>query len=509
MTGRSDAGHGRSQALAGRERVRPDRPSWAATVIPDAIDPLPVMTAAAAARPDQQATSERLFGIDQAWHSHGWPPERAELRESGAAIRRETLADLDGYLDQLQRMVESHGGTVHHAADAAGARDTVTGIVERIGAQLVVKSKSMATEEIHLNQHLESQGLEVVETDLGEYICQLADERPSHIIAPVIHKSQGDIHALFQQLADDTLADEPEALTAFARVRLRQDFAAADVGISGVNFAAADTGTLAIVSNEGNARMVTSRPRVHIAVMPVEKVIPRLTDLGTLLPLLTRSATNQPMSVYQSLLTGPRRDDDPDGPDELHLVIVDNGRRRLLGTPYEQVLACIRCGACQVACPVYRTVGGHAYGTVYGGPIGAVLSPLLGDGEEAAELPYLSSLCGRCDEVCPVEIPLSDLLVDLRADHQDRRGPTVERTVWRAWAAAWSRPWSYWLLRRAAALGGYLPARLQRAIGPARGWAQGRTLPSPRAAGALRHWLDRRSGRGRRGRRGGHRHKDT
>ncbi len=499
MTGRDHPGGGRSQALAGRERVHPDRPSWAATVIPDDIDPLPVITAQATSRPAQHATSERLHGIDRAWHSHGWPPERAELRARGAAIRRETLADLDGYLDQLQRMVESHGGTVHHASDAAEAREAVAGIVQRIGAQLAVKSKSMATEEIHLNSHLESHGLEVVETDLGEYICQLADERPSHIIAPVIHKTQGDIHALFQQLADDALADEAEALTAFARVRLRQDFAAADVGISGVNFAAADTGTLALVSNEGNARMVTSRPRVHIAVMPVEKVVPRLTDLGTLLPLLTRSATNQKMSVYQSLLTGPRRDDDPDGPDELHLVIVDNGRRRLLGTPYEEVLACIRCGACQVACPVYRTVGGHAYGTVYGGPIGAVLSPLLGDGEHAAHLPYLSSLCGRCDEVCPVEIPLSDLLVDLRADHQDRRGATAERTVWRAWAATWSRPWSYGLLRRAAAIASHLPARLQRALGPARGWSRGRTLPSLRNAGALRHWIERRPGRDSRG----------
>lgn len=489
----------RSEGLAGRHRIRPDRPEWASTVIPDDVAPLPVLTAQAAARPEQHATNERLRGLDRAWHTDEWTPERAALRERGAAIRRETLADLDGYLDRLQRSVEAVGGTVHRASDAAAAREVVGRVVADTAAQLVVKSKSMATEEIHLNDHLESLGVEVVETDLGEYICQLADERPSHIIAPIIHKTQDDVHALFQQLTDEALADEAEELTAFARLRLRHDFAAADVGISGVNFAAADTGTLAIVSNEGNGRMVTSRPRVHIAVMTVEKVIPRLTDLGTLLPLLTRSATNQQMSVYQTLLTGPRRADDPDGPAELHLVIVDNGRSQIVGTPYEEVLACIRCGACQVACPVYRTVGGHAYRATYGGPIGAVLSPLLDGGEAHAELPYLSSLCGRCDEVCPVKIPLKDLLVDLRARHQDARGATPQRAAWRAWAAAWSRPWAFRALRGAAAAAGYLPVRLQRAVGPARRWGLGRTLPPLRRAGLLRRWLACRE------RTGGHR----
>ena len=346
-----------------------------------------------------------------------------DWKDEAAAIRRETLADLDGWIDKLEASLTALGVHVHRAATPADARDIILGIARRHGATRIAKSKSMATEEIDLASALEADGRSAVETDLGEYIVQLAHERPSHMITPAIHKTLPQIRAILSAEAGTELPLSREELTAWARARLREEFLIADLGVTGVNFAAADTGTLVLVTNEGNGRFCTTLPDVHVAVMPIEKVVPRFRDLGVLLPLLTSSATGQRLSNYVQMITGPRRADEVDGPSELHVVILDNNRRALLGTPYEDMLACIRCGACLNVCPVYRHVGGHAYDSVYSGPMGKVLTPLLSAGAEGRDLPFGSTLCGACTEACPVQIPLADLLVRLRADL--RRAGTV------------------------------------------------------------------------------------
>jgi L-lactate dehydrogenase complex protein LldF len=484
-----------SSALRGRERLRPTRADWAAAELPPYRRPLPLITREAVERPETQATTERLVRRHHDWNAGGWPADMAVLRDQGARIRRETLRDLEGYLRRLTERVAANGGHVHRARTPDDAIEAVLRIVREHGVRLALKSKSMVAEEIRLSARLEAAGVEVVETDLGEYIVQLADERPAHIIAPAIHKSREDVAVMFEQLADEPLPRDPESLAAFARRRLRQDFHDADLGISGVNFAAADTGTLVLVTNEGNGRMVTSVPRLHIAIMTVEKVIPRLADLGVLLPLLSYAGSRQQISVYQTMISGPRRPGEKDGPEELHLVILDNGRTDIVGGRYEEVLACIRCGACQIACPVYRTVGGgHAYASVYGGPIGAVLSPLIGEKDRDADLPFLSTLCGCCYDVCPVKIPLPDMLVDLRADYERRAGaPRLERAGWQAWSRAWSTRAGY----RLSLLGSRLAARLpeewtSHAGALARGWTSGRSLPPMAAAGEFRRWFRQR-----------------
>ncbi len=458
-------------------------------------------------------------------------PDMVERRRLGAAIRREVLGDLDGWLDQLQSKLESRGITVHRAAGPEEARRIVLGIARDEGVRLAVKSKSMATEEIHLNAALEAEGIEVVETDLGEYIIQLAHEMPSHIIAPAVHKTVPQVARLFSEAAGESLPDDRYALCAFARERLRSKFLTADMGITGVNFAAVDTGTIVLVTNEGNGRMCTSLPRVHVAVMPVEKVIARFEDLGVLLPLLTRSATGQRLSTYVSMITGPRRAGEVDGPEKLHVVFLDHNRRSLLGTPYEEMLCCIRCGACLNVCPVYRRIGGHAYDAVYSGPMGAVLTPLLSGGTEGRDLPDASSLCGACSEVCPVGIPLADLLVRLRADlrgpgpavppaapwpgHEPSAGPrstggdapmlseepvgiagdapghpgdprpgarAARRLGFQAWAHLWASPTGYRLSASAARrLGRLTPDALIRRTPFVSGWGEGRDIPLPAA----------------------------
>jgi L-lactate dehydrogenase complex protein LldF len=481
---------GRSEALQGRSRVVPTRPDWAAPGLTRSARPLPRVTSEALDWPGQPATTARLNLLNRQYVAPGWAPPWSDLRERASLIRRETLGDLEGYLARLSERVEANGGVVHRAASPPEALRTIEEIATANGVELVVKSKSMATEEIHLNHHLEAMGIDVVETDLGEYILQLADERPSHIVAPAVHRSKEDIAALFEQVAGGPVGHQPEALAAFARQRLRQDFHRADMGITGVNFAAADTGTLALVTNEGNGRMVTSQPRIHVAVMTVEKVVPRFADLAVLLPLVAWAATRVPLSVYQTLVNGPRRPGEQDGPEQLHLVILDNGRTRLLGGRYQDVLACIRCGACQFSCPVYRTVGGHAYSSVYGGPIGAVLTPLIGDPKEGAELPFLSSLCGACADACPVKIPLPDMLVDLRADYEARR-PDPARLGWAAWGRAWAWGAGFRASSRATRrLWSLLPPSARAALpGPGRGWGAGRSMPPLERAGELREWV--------------------
>src|SRR5437660_446829 len=382
-----------------------------------------------------------------------------ELRSQARAIKDETLLHLDRDLEEFSANAEKFGAQVHWARDAAEANSIVCKLARARGARLVVKSKSMATEEIHLNAALEREGIAAVETDLGEYIIQLAGETPSHIIAPAIHKTKGQIAELFTDKLGIAPTEDIARLTATARQVLRDKFGAADIGISGVNFGVAETGTILILENEGNIRLTTSLPKMHVAVMGIEKVIPRFADLEIFLKLLPRSGTGQHLTAYQSLITGTKRNTEDEGPAELHIILLDNGRSRMLENPItRQSLACIRCGACLNACPVYQQIGGHAYGSVYPGPIGAVLTPqLLGMGE-SAELPYASSLCGACRDVCPVKIDIPAVLLHLRAQAVARRGSTgtgtlLERLAFSSYAAVMARPRLFeWVMRWARRL---------------------------------------------------------
>ncbi len=347
------------------------------------------------------------------------------LRDHARAIKDATLAHLDVHLERFVAQAEARGAKVHWARTGDEACELLAGLCAGAGAKTVVKSKSMTTEEIELGAALEAHGLRSIETDLGEWIIQQAGEVPSHIIVPAIHKTKAQIAALFaDKLGTDPEADE-KALTAAARDVLRREFAAAEVGISGVNFAVAETGSILILENEGNARFTTSLPKVHIAVMGIEKVVPRFEDLAVFLKLLPRSGTGQHLTSYQSILTGPKQDPSADGPEELHIVVLDNGRSRFLDQAVTRAsLACIRCGACLNACPVYQQVGGHAYGSVYPGPIGAVITPQLVGVGKASQLPYASSLCGACREVCPVRIDIPALLLHLRQEVTEGHEPS-------------------------------------------------------------------------------------
>jgi L-lactate dehydrogenase complex protein LldF len=345
-------------------------------------------------------------------------PEAPELRERAYHIKQETMANLDRYLEQMADAVEARGGNVFFAKDGEDAVRYVGDLAREKGAKVITKSKSMATEEIELNHRLEESyadlGLEIVETDLGEWIAQLAGDTPSHIVGPILHMNRRRIARVLSDAAGEEMPPDVQALGFFARRRLREKFLAADIGITGANFGVAETGTIATITNEGNARLVTSVPPVHVVVMGIEKMIPRFTDLSVFVQLLGRSGTGQKITVYTNFVTGPRGENELDGAEEFHLILLDNGRSKLLGTEFEEALYCIRCGACLNVCPVYRQTGGHAYGSTYSGPIGAVITPLLKGTNEAKDLPHASSLCGACWEACPVGIPLHDLLLKLR-----------------------------------------------------------------------------------------------
>jgi len=397
-------------------------------------------------------------------------PNWEDLRSEARAIKDEVLLHLDRYLEEFVGNAESRGAKIHWARDAAEANSIICDLAAESNARIVVKSKSMTTEETHLNAALEAAGMQVVETDLGEYIIQLADEPPSHIIAPAIHKTRGQIAELFNAELGMPLTDDVARLTSTARATLRDRFAAADVGISGVNFAIAETGTIVIVENEGNIRLTTSLPRIHIAVMGIEKVLPRFADLDVFLKLLPRSGTGQRLTTYQSYITGTKRQAGDEGPEELHIVLLDNGRSRMLAHPVtRQSLACIRCGACLNACPVYQQVGGHAYGSVYPGPIGAVITPQLMGIEKSAQLPYASSLCGACREVCPVKIDIPRLLLHLRAEIAPRKGKLSERLAFKMWAQVMMRPSLY-------KMGAVVGRIMQRFVPVAKAWTNGRDL---------------------------------
>ena len=419
------------------------------------------------------------FG-DRKAHAYSAFVDADEVRATARSMKARILARLPEVLERLAGNVEASGGTVHWAATADDANSVIRAIARRTNTKFVVKSKSMATEEIGLNEALEADGCVVTETDLGEWIIQVAGETPSHIIAPAIHRDRNGVAEVLSPVAGEPLSNVPEELAAFARGKLRERFLEADMGISGVNFGIAETGTIHIVTNEGNGRLCTSLPRVHVAVMGMERVVETWADLDVMLALLPRAATGQAISTYNSFITGPRRAGEPDGPDEFHLVILDNGRSDILGTEFNEMLACIRCGACLNVCPVYRQVGGHAYGWVYSGPMGAVLTPLLLRAEEAGELSQASSLCGACWDACPVQIPLQDMLLALRR-RSAPDAPAAQKLAWRAWAATWSRPATYRASLKAMALGSRVLSQVNHGDvpGPQRRWTIGRDLPEP------------------------------
>lgn len=434
-----------------------------------------------------------------------------ELRTEARAIKDETLRNLDKYLEAFVSKAGARGVQFHWATNAEAANAIIAGLISEREARIVVKSKSMTTEETHLNEALEKTGVQVVETDLGEYIIQLAHETPSHIIAPAIHKTRQQIAELFTSELGSAPTDDIAELTSIARRTLRDRFAAADVGISGVNFGIAETGTILLVENEGNIRLTTSLPRLHIAVMGIEKLLPRFADLDVFLKLLPRSGTGQRLATYQSFITGVKRSPEDEGPEEVHVVLLDNGRSRMLAHPVtRQSLACIRCGACLNSCPVYQQIGGHAYGSVYPGPIGSVITPQLIGLQKAAQLPYASSLCGACREVCPVKIDIPRLLLHLRGEiTEGRSGETGggknpgERFAFKVWARIMT---SVRLYKISARLGRILQRVIVRngtisdkpaalLTGPVSAWTAGRDLRPLESTSFRERWRDELSGR--------------
>jgi L-lactate dehydrogenase complex protein LldF len=398
-------------------------------------------------------------------------PNIEDLRERAHEIRMRTIDDLDRYLGQFTQALERRGGRVHFAHSSDEAVATVVEICRGHGARLVAKGKSMVSEEIRLNDALAAAGIDAIETDLGEFVLQLAGEQPVHIIAPALEKTASDVAELFSTLEGHPVSAELGELVSVARRRLRDVFHTADVGITGANFGVAETGSIVLVTNEGNGRMVSALPRVHIALMGMERLVPTTSDLAVLLPLLTRSATAQRLTTYTTILTGPRRNGETDGPEEMHVVVLDNGRSSLRRGRYREMLACIRCGSCLNVCPVYRKTGGAAYGPVYSGPMGAVLVPLLVGLENAPSLPHASSLCGACTAACPVNIPLHELLLDLRRDLvADRVAPVSERVAFTLWSLLWATATGYRLSTVVARAVQPLVARL----GPGKAWSRGR-----------------------------------
>ena len=424
-----------------------------------------------------------------------------EWRQQARRVKEHTIAHLDHYLAMLERNVRAAGGQVHFAADAAQANAIVLEIARTRGVGTVTKSKSMVSEELGLNHALEARGIDVFETDLGEYIIQLAEETPSHLVAPALHKTRGQVARLFADKLGVPYSDDIEEMARVARVALRQRFLDADMGVSGANFLVAETGSLVIITNEGNGRLCTSAPRIHVGLAGMEKVIPSLQDLAVFLRLLPRSATGQRISSYVSMVTGPRRADDEDGPEEFHLVIVDNGRSRLLRDPaLRESLYCIRCGACLNVCPIYQRVGGHAYGWVYPGPIGSIVTPGLVGVGQAKDLPNASTLCGACREACPVQINIPRMLLHLRhnlaegTDSYSRTSSDTDALLARsfAWLMSSQRLLNVGRKVARAALG--LLSK-QSAISRTRlplisRWSQSRDLPLPATRSFREIWRD-------------------
>lgn len=427
-------------------------------------------------------------------------PEFDDLRDAARDIKNHTLANLDFYLERYEEKVQASGGQVHWAATAEEARAAILKICRDADAKVVTKGKSMISEEIALNQHLEKAGLDVVETDLGEYIIQLRKEVPSHIIAPAVHLTKDQIEADFRhhhdKLPPERPLSEPVQLVAEARQMLRQRYLDADVGITGANFLVAETGTSIIVTNEGNGDLTQTLPKVHIVIASLEKVVPNLEDATTILRVLARSATGQEFSAYTTFSTGPRRPEDPDGPEQYHVILLDNGRSQMLGGEFQDMLRCIRCGACMNHCPVYHSVGGHAYGWVYPGPMGAVLTPSLIGVDEAGHLPNASTFCGRCEAVCPMRIPLPRMMRHWREREFERHlSPKAVRFGLAFWAFFARRPQLYHRLMgvkmRLLAAFGRNQGRFN-ALPFAGGWTKHRDFPAPEGKTFQQLWAERR-----------------
>jgi L-lactate dehydrogenase complex protein LldF len=424
--------------------------------------------------------------------------DSVELMRVGNAVKQYALNRLPDLLETLEARLTARGAQVHWAETTADANQIVLDIARRRGTASVIKGKSMVSEEMELNAFLEKHGVEALEADLGEFIVQQAGQHPVHIVAPAIHLSRGEIGALFHEKLGEPYTDDVQALTAMARRILREKFQTAGIGITGVNFAVAETGTLALIENEGNGRMVTTVPPVHIALMGLEKVVARLEDLAPLVRLLTRSATGQPITSYFNWLSSPRRPGELDGPEEMHLIILDNGRSRIYADgQLRETLECIRCGACLNACPVYQRIGGAAYGSVYMGPIGKILTPQMAGLDSAGHLAGASTLCGACYEACPVKIPIPDLLLRLRQEGNEPsaagkallRGAGGTRSfgeamVWKGWKVVHDRAAVYRVFAR---LAGLLSGLAPTQVGPLKQWSRTRTVP--RAARQTLHEL--------------------
>ncbi|MBY0120939.1 LutB/LldF family L-lactate oxidation iron-sulfur protein [Bacillus sp. S/N-304-OC-R1] len=423
-----------------------------------------------------------------------------EWRSLGEEIRQHVLENLDFYLFQLSENVAKRGGHVFFASTAEEARSYIREVVQRKKAKKIVKSKSMVTEEIHLNACLEEAGCEVIETDLGEYILQVDDhDPPSHIVAPALHKNKEQIRDVFAKKLNYEHSEKPEELALHARKMLRKEYLSADVGITGCNFAIAETGSVTLVTNEGNADLVTSLPKTQITVMGMERLVPTFEEMEVLVSLLTRSAVGQKLTSYITVLTGPRETEDADGPEEFHLVIVDNGRSAILGGEFQSILQCIRCAACVNVCPVYRHIGGHSYGSIYSGPIGAVLSPLLGGYDDYKELPYASTLCGACSEACPVKIPLHELLHKHRQVIVEKEGkaPITEKMAMKAFGLGAASPSLYKIGSKIApaAMNPFtVGEKITKGPGPLKAWTEIRDFPAPNKE-RFRDWfLNRQPG---------------
>jgi len=410
-------------------------------------------------------------------------PRFEGARESASRTRQEALDNLDAHLARFITEARKRGAVVHAARDGPEAREIAARIAKEEGVSLAVKSKSMIAEEVGLNGALEADGVEVVETDLGEYIIQLAGEPPSHIIAPAIHKTREEVSRLFEEKLGEPYTEEIPALTRIARRRLRDKFFSAQMGISGANFLCADTGSVVLVTNEGNGRMVATLPRVHLVIAGIDKVIPRLADLPVLLSLLPRSATGQALSSYVSVLTGTKRAGDAEGPERLHIILLDNGRTGILQGKYREILKCIRCGACINVCPVFQSVGGHAYGWVYPGPVGSVLAPLILGLPESSPLPNASTLCGACGEVCPVKIPIPGMLVELRGDEREQGLKTPAEVLgMKAYASVMSRAGILEAFQRVAGVVSALlfkERKIEWLPFAFSGWTERRDFPAP------------------------------
>ncbi|TNH05703.1 LutB/LldF family L-lactate oxidation iron-sulfur protein [Testudinibacter sp. TR-2022] len=427
--------------------------------------------------------------VDELGHWEEW-------REQAKQIREHILQNLDAYLYQLSEKVSQNGGNVYFANTAEDATDYIKKVAQQKQAKKVVKSKSMVTEEIGLNKVLEAEGIQVIESDLGEYILQLAGDKPSHIVVPAIHKDRHQIRKVLQDKLGYQGEATPEEMTLFIRGKIRQDFLEADIGISGCNFAVAETGSVCLVTNEGNLRLATTLPKTHIAVMGMDRLAPTFKEVDILITLLARSAVGARLTSYNTWLTGPRLVGETDGPEDFHLVIVDNGRSKALGGEFNDILRCIRCGACLNVCPAYRQIGGHSYGSIYPGPIGSVLSPILGGYEDFKDLPYACSLCTACNQVCPVKIPLASLLLKHRSKMVELGiTPTLEKLSVKMFTLANNHPtlWKVGMnigakLSRKMIKNGKAPIN----IGAVSEWTKARDLPSSEGE-SFRNWFKNRT----------------